>query len=498
MASPSKKHIGKTTDITFPQSSSTRPQRTDALTVDSVASPQLQKLLELSWTGYASLDPATRGMIEEVTREIQQRLKRTLQDVYFIGKRLNQVREILIPIRGAFSTWVHEEFEVKYGLTERLSEHWMNIAKRFTEAQIDKFINLKLPLSALYHVAAPSTPDGAADKIINTIEKTFPYVRYRKIPGTLIKQLVQEYKEEAEWALKNIKFKEAGIAPEIQGMLLSTPVAEDTNELRWLGRFEPTIQSKIAEKLFTGEAKSVRQANRQLAAESTFTTLTPEQSPAKLGGEADLISQGASILAAKDGQGVEVETKVTYYPGEWRALVQHIPVESIDFCFAEIPLEHDFLPIYPAVAQALLRVLRPGGKALITAGHRNIQFIGPMLEPPLRISWTHIIRRESRRNLQATGPHIATGSVLMSLVYREPWSLPKGLAQDTRDDPGWNGKLINGLEEAICHYSQHYTNQQDTILHLIVGPLRDFNIASAMRKFAQTHHRQLIGLGSVG
>jgi len=489
MARPLKNHASKTTDLSFSQSQSTRPNQTD--------SPLTQlSSLELSWGGYDSLDPATRAMVKSVTREIQQRLKRTLQDVYYIGTRLNQVRETLIPIRGAFSTWVHEEFEVKYGLTERLSEHWMNIAKRFTEAQIEKFIDLKLPLSALYHVAAPSTPDGAADKIIHTIENTFPYVRYRKIPGTLIKQLLQEYKDETEWALKNVKFKEAGIVPEIQGMLLSTPVAEDTNELLWLGRFEPTIQSKIAEKLFTGEAKNVQQANHQLEVESTLILTAPEQPQANLAAEDERIKPSHAVLAAKARPRV-VETKVTYYPGEWQTLVQQIPAETINFCFAQTALEHDFLSLYPALAQALFRVLKPGGKALITAGHRNIQFIGPLLEPPLRISWTHVMQRPTR-SLGAQDAHVSSESVLISMVYREPWSIPQGLAADIQDHSNL-AQSPAGLEVAISHYLQHYTHQQDTVLHLIADPLMRFNLSKAMTEAARNlHHRQLIGIGGRG
>jgi len=469
--------------------------------LSNTTSLRLQKQPELNWSGYSALDQPTRRVVEAATRDIQQRLKRTLQDIYYVGKRLNQVREILIPIRGAFSNWVQEEFEAKYGLKVRLAEHWMNIAKRFSEEQIKKFINLKFPLSALYQVAAPGTPDGAADKIINAIENTFPHARYRKVPGALVMHLIQEHKKETALALKQTKLKEAGVIPEVQGILLSSPVAEDATEIRWLGQFEPAIQSKIAEKLSSGKAKTVQQANSQLETESSFSNTLSLSKRWELG--AALVStaaQGKSSVVEKftanRGFKFQDNAQIAYYSGSWEILIQQVQAESIDFCFVETPLEKDFLPVYPELSQALFRVLKPGAKALLTAGHRNIQFIGPMLEPPLKIRSTYTVQQEPGRNPLALGLHIAADPVLMSLVYREPWTPPKALGQADHAGIGPASNPLVSLEEAICCYLERYTGRWDRVLHVIVNPQLSFNVSSVMIEFAQNiHYRQLIGIG---
>lgn len=503
MTSYPKKGTGKSSDkLSRERVKTSITQSNMPSSLPSATSLRLQKLPELTWDGYNALDQPARMVVEAATRDIQQRLKRTLQDIYYIGKRLNQVREILIPIRGAFSNWVQEEFEVKYGLKVRLAEHWMNIARRFSEEQIRKFINLKFPLSALYQVAAPGTPDGAADKIIDAIENTFPYARYRKVPGNLVMQLIHEYKKETALTLKQTRLKEAGVIQEVQGILLSSPVAEDTTEIRWLGQFEPAIQSKIAEKLSSGKAKTVQQANSQLEKEPRSSNTLRSSRKREL--EVALVStaaQGQSSLVEEFTSNrdfkVQENTQIAYYSGSWQILIQQVQAESIDFCFVETPLEKDYLSVYPELAQALFRVLKPGAKALLTSGQRNIQFIGSMLEPPLQIRSTSIVQRESERNPLALEFHIATDPVLMSLVYREPWTPAKVLGQTSYASFGLESDPLMGLEETIWRYLERYTGQSDTVLHIIVNPQLSFNVSSVMIEFAQNiHYRQLIGIGT--
>lgn len=481
MARAPKKRTGKTADSIFRQ---TTP-------------PLVGDHPELHWGGYLSLDESTRELVEGATRDIQRRLKRTVQDIYHVGKRLVQIKEAL-PY-GYFDAWVQEEFETPFGLTKRMAEHWMNVARRFSEDQVEKLVDLKFPLSALYQVAAPSTPEGAAEQIIEKVESEIQRQPRRKIPRSIILQMIQDHKEEAEHALKNIKLKEAGVVPEVQGMLLATPTIEDAREFRTLGRFEPAIQSKIAEKLFTGEAKNVRQANRQLEAEGI---------------------SAKTVSGSTHSQGISVEfnNRVVYYPGSWQhALQSHVAEASIDFCFVETPLENDFLPVYRDLASALFRVLKPGGKALLTAGHRNIQFVGPCLEPPLRVNWTHVVRRTPARPPRVVGPNIEAGSILMSLAYREPWRMPRGMVQDTRYEDSTASRIfvsssrakapsgimpnipLMGLEVALRYYLEHYTEQTDTILHLTVDPSLCFNLSSTMIEAAEAlNHAKLIGIGSTG
>jgi hypothetical protein len=100
--------------------------------------------------------------LAEIAAEIRSCYRRTSHEVVTIGQRFIEAK-LLLP-HGQFIPWIGAEF----GITERTAENFMNVARRFfgkTE------IVSALPPTVLYSLAAPSTPDGAIDEVLNRIQQ---------------------------------------------------------------------------------------------------------------------------------------------------------------------------------------------------------------------------------------------------------------------------------------------------------------------------------------
>lgn len=101
---------------------------------------------------YAVLDAETRIVVQQTTREIRDRVRRAATDVLEIGERLIDVRARIGD--GLFAGWLTAEFDWSRAAAYR----FISVAERFTgqASQIETFAP-----SALYLLAAPSTPDEA-------------------------------------------------------------------------------------------------------------------------------------------------------------------------------------------------------------------------------------------------------------------------------------------------------------------------------------------------
>ncbi len=97
-------------------------------------------------------DPNLRTLAQRAAEEIKPRLRRATEDILTIGNRLAVVREYLP--HGQWMAWIETEFAMDY----RTAHNFTLVAERFGGKSAN-FANLKP--SALYALAAPSTPDDA-------------------------------------------------------------------------------------------------------------------------------------------------------------------------------------------------------------------------------------------------------------------------------------------------------------------------------------------------
>lgn len=106
---------------------------------------------------YASLDVETRIVVQQRTGEIKTLMRRTAQDIVEIGQKLIEVKDRLE--YGCFSAWLQFEFE----WSRSAAYKFMQVAERFGCVN---FTQLQVAPSALYLLAAPSTPESARNEIL--------------------------------------------------------------------------------------------------------------------------------------------------------------------------------------------------------------------------------------------------------------------------------------------------------------------------------------------
>lgn len=92
--------------------------------------------------------------------------KRVVADVIEIGRRLTESKDICG--HGNWLPWLDREF----GWTDKTAENFINVYK--LSGKFENFSNLDLPLSGLYVLAAPSTPDEARTEIIERAQASEP------------------------------------------------------------------------------------------------------------------------------------------------------------------------------------------------------------------------------------------------------------------------------------------------------------------------------------
>lgn len=121
---------------------------------------------------YKSLDNETREFVQEKAQSIHARLKRTAEDVIAIGLDLIAVKSRLP--HGQFQVWLQSEFEMSLSAAIKFTQ----VAYRFGSKNV-KFTHF--PISVLYELAAPSTPDSIIDMVeAQKISPSIPAIREAK------------------------------------------------------------------------------------------------------------------------------------------------------------------------------------------------------------------------------------------------------------------------------------------------------------------------------
>lgn len=107
---------------------------------------------------YSALDPETRIVVQQKAGEIKTIAKRVQSDVIEIGQRLAEVKQRL---NGKFTAWLEAEL-AELGWSERTAYNFIGVYQRFGSAN---FAIENVAVSALYALAAPSTPVEAVEEV---------------------------------------------------------------------------------------------------------------------------------------------------------------------------------------------------------------------------------------------------------------------------------------------------------------------------------------------
>lgn len=110
-------------------------------------------------------DSDTRTLARRAAQDIKPRLRRAAQDIVVIGQRLAEVQAKLE--HGQWTPWLETEFDMTY----RTAVNFIRVAERFSGKS--EMISDLTP-TALYALAAPSTPDDAIVEVEQRIEAGKP------------------------------------------------------------------------------------------------------------------------------------------------------------------------------------------------------------------------------------------------------------------------------------------------------------------------------------
>lgn len=119
--------------------------------------PEQPSTLEAYDFDYAALDAETRIVVQQRASEIKSLMRRTAQDIINIGQLLIEVKQQLG--HGNFRSWLKSEFNWSVSAATK----FMQVAVHF---KCVNFTHLNITASALYLLAAPSTPEIAREKAL--------------------------------------------------------------------------------------------------------------------------------------------------------------------------------------------------------------------------------------------------------------------------------------------------------------------------------------------
>ncbi|MEY9780345.1 DUF3102 domain-containing protein [Sinorhizobium fredii] len=106
--------------------------------------------------------------------------KRSVESVVFIGRELRQVKDLLP--HGDFLSWIDKEFR----MTPRTAQNYMRTVDLCEKYETVSY----LEASAIYALAAPSTPEPTRQEIISRIEGG------EKLPAGEVKEIIADAKKE--------------------------------------------------------------------------------------------------------------------------------------------------------------------------------------------------------------------------------------------------------------------------------------------------------------
>ena len=132
---------------------------------------------------YRELATETRVSVHRLTSEIKSLMRRSAQDIVDIGQKLVEVKEHLG--HGSFINWLKFEFNWSVSSANKFMQVW-------EQFKFVNFTNLNITASALYLIAAPSTPSEARAEVLKRASCG------ENITYTMTKEIVYQYKKTAK------------------------------------------------------------------------------------------------------------------------------------------------------------------------------------------------------------------------------------------------------------------------------------------------------------
>ena len=143
---------------------------------------KVSHLSEQDKFNYEILDKQTEISIKQKTNEIKDLIRQTAKNIITIGKKLSEVKQQLK--HGEFRNWLKAEFDWSISSATK----FMQVSKQFKNVN---FTHFNFSSSALYILAAPSTPESAREHALKLAS------RGENITYSLAKLVVKQHKSSA-------------------------------------------------------------------------------------------------------------------------------------------------------------------------------------------------------------------------------------------------------------------------------------------------------------
>jgi len=151
-----------------------------------------------------------QDLVDEMTCDIKDLVRRTAHSLIDIGNKLEQTKQILG--HGNFTKWLRREFNWSIATASKM----MQVSKRFKNVN---FTNLNLAPSAIYLLAAPSTPESARTEALSRASEG------ESITYSVARGLVRHHKALIRLDLEDKKEVQAN-----SQKILSFPEGRDSNQ----------------------------------------------------------------------------------------------------------------------------------------------------------------------------------------------------------------------------------------------------------------------------
>ena len=234
------------------------------------------------------------------------------------------------------------------------------------------------------------------------------------------------------------------IAPEARDAIREAPVADNQQELLRLACMTPEEQVPVALKLAAGEAKTVRDASRQVRKEQT----------------------------ARAGRKANTPDSVTLHRGDFRVVGKDLADASFDAIITDPPYSQEHVPLYGDLAKLAARVLKPGGSLLAMCGQSYLPDILALMCPHIRYHWTVSYQTPGGQAVQLWGRRVNTfWKPVVWFVkgdgYEGEWTGDVVKSQVNDNDKRFSdwGQSESGMADLV----ERFTGANDLILDPFLG-----------------------------
>ncbi|EKQ70272.1 hypothetical protein OsccyDRAFT_0550 [Leptolyngbyaceae cyanobacterium JSC-12] len=366
---------------------------------------------------------------------------------------------------GVYTAWVTKEFgEIMSADTANNYCMLAELYKNYSAEELNR-----LPLNALYVIGRRTVSPEVREEVLLAAAQSS-----KKMSKKDVEKIIKSYRE--------LQIEIAGVSDQAKPLLVHSSIAENPEELQRFAKLSAKRQTEVAGLL---AAQPNPTSLRQVVSQLQTTRRKDEEKEDTL---------EAEIIATANYQNIVTKR------GSWLQLLAETESESVDLCFAEMPLNKGVLEDYGRLAQEMNRVLRPGGLLLATVGQQNLQFVGGRIEPALNVAWTFMLLRRPGHSPRVVGRiSFASSFVPLTLCYKPPLKALPGLIDDLRswapendmkfhykddddDLPSEETVELASLESSLAYYMKALLAPSETFMHLVYEQKNSFGVTDSLYK----------------